>query len=156
MDCSEFRNAYARWWNQGPVNNEYPPQQSEWFGHKYGCESCRNWAKGQYCAHRGIVPHQHCCLDMAYAISHPVETLHQGPNRVLDWVSAWNEYLIPISYDGYKATVIQCCPWCGSSLPKSQRRRWYDALYALGFDDPGEQQIPKEFQSDAWWRNGDT
>jgi hypothetical protein len=134
------------------VNNEYPQEQGQWFGHKQRCDACRDWAKRQYCLFRGIQPDQHCCLEMAYAISHPVETLHQETNRVLDWISQWNEYLIPVSYDGYKATIIRYCPWCGSALPKSRRDQWYEALYALGYDDPGEQEIPEEFKSDAWWR----
>ena len=33
-----------------------------------------------------------------------------------------------------------------------EMKEWYERLYALGFDDPGEQDIPEEFNSDEWWR----
>jgi hypothetical protein len=110
-------------------------------------------AKEEYCRARGIGPEQHCCLDMAYAISHPVDVEHQGPNRVLDWIASWNEYLIPVAYDGYAATQIRFCPFCSRELPRSLKSEWYEALYALGYTDPSEQDIPSEYDSDAWWRN---
>ncbi len=68
------------------------------------------------------------------------------------WDSAWNEYLIPRAYDGYSGTRIPHCPFCGAKLPESRGNEWHDRLYALGFDDPGEQDIPEEFKSDKWWR----
>lgn len=152
MECSQFRARYDRWWNQGPVDNRYPPEQQDWFRHLQECRDCHDWSRRRYCLDRGIDPAAHCCLEMAWAIAHPVETLHQGRNRILDWDAPWNEYLIPISYDGYKATVIRFCPWCGAQLPASRRKQWYDTLYALGYNDPGEQEIPAEFRSDRWWR----
>jgi len=152
VDCAGFRASYERWWNQGPVDNEYPREQQEWFKHRQDCPACHEWGRQQYCQHRGIEPAQHCCLDLAYAIAHPVEILHQGPNRALDWSRAWDEYWIPVPYDGYSANLIRYCPWCGTRLPHSKKEQWYQALYALGFDDPGEQAIPAEFRSDRWWR----
>ena len=106
----------------------------------------------RYCLERGVNPDHHCCLDMAYAIAHPTETPHQGPNRVMDWIAQWNEYRIPVSYDGYASTVIRHCPWCGTRLPESREKEWYDHLYQLGYHDPGEQEIPEEFKDDRWWR----
>lgn len=106
----------------------------------------------EYCVSRGIHPEQHCCLDMAHAISHPVVTPHMGPNRVLDWIRSWNEYRIPVSHDGYSSALIRFCPWCGKRLPESQQKEWNRRLHALGYDDPGEQELPEEFNSDAWWR----
>jgi len=108
--------------------------------------------KAAYCRERGIDPTDHCCLDMAYAISHPVETEHQGPNRVLDWIASWDEYLIPMPYDGYFSTLIRYCPFCGGRLPESKRTRWYETLWSLGFLDPGCEEIPTEFDTDRWWR----
>lgn len=115
-------------------------------------QTIHEWAKGQYCLDRGIEPGHHCCLEMAYAIAHPVEIVHQGPNRVLDWISALNEYMIPVSHDGYSGILIRYCPWRWKKLPESKRGKWYQILYSLGFDDPGEQEIPAEFNSDKWWR----
>jgi hypothetical protein len=90
---------------------------------------------------------------MAYSIAHPVETEHQGPNRVLDWISAVDEYRIPIAYDGYSSTLIRYCPWCGTKLPDSKERLWYQTLVQMGFDDPGNDDIPPEFETDEWWRD---
>jgi hypothetical protein len=110
-------------------------------------------AKVAHCRSKGILPEQHCCLDMAYAISHPVEVEHQGSNRVLDWIASWNEYRIPVAHDGYSSTQIRFCPFCSKELPPSRKKEWYETLYALGFTDPPEQDIPREYDSDVWWRN---
>jgi hypothetical protein len=154
MDCTCFRAAYDRWWGQGPVDNRYPAEQQDWFGHEQDCRECRDWARRRYCQYRGIQADQHCCLDMASAIAHPIETLHQGPNRVLDWIACWDEYRIPMSYDGYSATPIRHCPWCGHRLPDSKRSLWYERLKSLGYSDPGNEDLPDEFGTDEWWRSG--
>ena len=109
--------------------------------------------KSAYCQSRGVDSSHHCCLSMAYNISHPVETPHQGCNRVIDWIASWDEYMIPVSHDGYAATIIQFCPWCGAKLRESKRDLWHQTLYKLGCKDPGNQELPKEFKSDKWWRN---
>jgi len=62
------------------------------------------------CRDAGIVPAQHCCLELAYSISKPGLIKHQGPNRIIDWLRAWDEYQIPMPYDGYSATQIQDVP----------------------------------------------
>lgn len=109
--------------------------------------------KAEYCRCRGIVPEHHCCIDMAFAIAHPIENEHRGPNRVLDWIACWNEYIIPVAYDGYSSTPIRFCLFCSRELPASRREQWYQTLYGLGYSDPGEQEIPEEYNSDAWWRS---
>jgi hypothetical protein len=152
MDCNGFRASYERWWDRGPVDNEYPEEHARWFGHQQACRPCADWARRRYCLGRGIEPDQHCCLDMAHAIAHPVLTLHQGPNRVLDWSARWDEYRIPMPYDGYSSTLIRHCPFCGARLPESKAQRWREALWSLGYDDPGEDEIPPEFHTDRWWR----
>ena len=100
----------------------------------------------------GIDSNHQCCSKMAYYISKPTLWASQGRNRVLDWIAQWNEYHIPVSYDGNSSTIIDYCPWCSSKLTESKRRLWYETLYSLGFDDPGQQDIPDEFNSDKWWR----
>jgi len=90
---------------------------------------------------------------MSYNLAHPIEVAHQGRNRVVDWIASWNEYRIPVAYDGYASTLMQFCPWCGAKLSESKKELWYQTLYKLGYDDPTEQDIPDEFNSDAWWRN---
>lgn len=108
----------------------------------------------KWCESQGVRPADHCCLELAFAISRPLLTPHQGPNRIVDWFGAWNEYRIPIPYDGYSSTIIRFCPWCGSRLPPSRHQEWYRVLKELGFGDPGgEDIIPAEFESDKWWRD---
>jgi hypothetical protein len=89
---------------------------------------------------------------MAYAISHPIEIGHQGPGRVLDWFASWDEYRIPMPYDGYSSTLIRHCPFCGYRLPESKRQLWYERLCSMGFDDPDNDDLPSEFETDQWWR----
>jgi hypothetical protein len=95
----------------------------------------------EWCVSQGVILDSHCCLGMAYAISKPLLTPHQGPNRIVDWIASWSEYRIPVPYDGYASAILRFCPWCGSSLPRSRKEEWYQTLYELGFTDPGEQDI---------------
>lgn len=106
------------------------------------------------CLSKGIDPAQHCCLDMAWFISEPEES-PQGPNPIMLWIDAWNEYRINIPRLGNSSVVVSYCPWCGQRLPGSLRVRWYETLHQMGYMDPGEEEIPKEFDSDAWWRRAD-
>lgn len=108
--------------------------------------------KRVYSLSRGINPLHHCCVDMAFYIAHPIEIPHQGRNRVIDWIASWDEYRIPVAYDGYSSTPIRHCPWCGKRLPDSKQELWYQTLYKLGYSDPVNDKIPKEFNSDRWWR----
>src|SRR5688572_22589749 len=105
-------------------------------------------ARVAFCKTRGINPAQHCCLDMAWFISEPIEWESQGPNPVIVWNSSWNEYRIDISHRGRTSTLIRYCPWCAKRLPESRRDEWFKALHALGYDDPTEQDIPEEYESD--------
>lgn len=153
MNCNEYKLNHSRFWNAKAVDNQFPSGYQEWYRHQRDCPSCQEWSRAEYCRIRGIDPSGHCCLWMAYYVAHPMETGHQGPNRVIDWVSSWDEYHIPMSYDGYRATRILFCPWCGIRLRDSKKELWYKALYQLGYTDPGgEEEIPEEFKSDLWWR----
>jgi len=105
-----------------------------------------------FCLGKGIDASKHCCLDMAWFISEPIEWELQGSNPVILWISAWNEYRIDISHRGNSSTIIQFCPWCGKQLPKSKQCEWYQVLWAMGYQDPSEQEVPEEFNTDSWWR----
>ena len=108
--------------------------------------------RAAHCRAQGIIPEQHCCLDMAWWISEPVEWPGQGPNPVMLWLEAWDEYRINIPRGGNAAVVVRFCPWCGQELPPTKEELWHQALYDLGFFDPTEQDIPEELKSDLWWR----
>jgi hypothetical protein len=64
----------------------------------------------------------------------------------------FNEYGIIVHDGGSSSSItIAFCPWCGAQLPESLRDRWFEALESLGFDNPFEQEIPKEYKTDEWY-----
>ena len=105
-----------------------------------------------HCRSREIEPDDHCCLDMAWFISQPNEWPAQGPNSPILWVASWDEYRINIPRDGWASTPIRFCPWCGACLPESKADLWHQILHDRGYADPGNDEIPEEFNSDEWWR----
>src|SRR5687768_10538643 len=93
----------------------------------------------RFCLSKGIEPAQHCCLDMAWFISEPVEWESQRPNAIITWIGAWNEYQILLTCRDdngivlyINGTSIYFCPWCGQRLPASLREEWYQTLYNMG------------------------
>jgi len=106
----------------------------------------------QFCHDKQIELKDHCCLDMAWFISEPLEYESQGPNPVILYIASHREYRIDISHRGNSSTLINYCPWCGEKLPSALTKEWYDTLYKLGFTDPSEQDVPDKFNSDAWWK----
>jgi hypothetical protein len=107
----------------------------------------------EWCLSQGINPDEHCCLDMAWFTSDPEEWPSQGANQVIMYIDSWREYRIHISRIGHQSTVILYCPWCAAKLPERLTDKWYETLYHLGYRDPGEEDIPAEFESSQWWEN---
>lgn len=102
------------------------------------------------------VMNKHCCQEMDKAVSLDCDQ-HTGiypcPDVLVRYIPKFDEYGIIIHDGGSAVKEIKFCPWCGHSLPESKRDLWFDALEKLGFDDPSEQDIPTEFNSDVWYRN---
>lgn len=73
------------------------------------------------------------------------------PDALLSYNERFDEYGIIVHDGGISMSVIHFCPYCGTELPASKRDLWFDTLEKLGFDDPWEQQIPKAFETDAWY-----
>ncbi|MBU2978787.1 hypothetical protein [Alteromonas sp. C1M14] len=99
---------------------------------------------------------KHCCQEMEKSVTldcdqHP--DIYSCPDVLVRYIPKFDEYGIIIHDGGSAASEIKFCPWCGNTLPESKRDAWFDALEELGFDDPSEQNIPAEFNSDAWHRN---
>lgn len=90
---------------------------------------------------------------MAWFITEPIEWPSQGPNPTMMWVACWDEYRINIPTGGHASVRIRYCPWCGIKLPETKRALWYETLRAMGYADPGDDDIPEKFNSDAWWRD---
>jgi hypothetical protein len=108
----------------------------------------------------GVEPDQHCCPTMAARIG--LARRVDGAVPVLIWMASWNEYMVGVGADKpdyyppehrWQRVAISYCPWCGSRLSRSRKDEWYETLYSLGYQDPGEQDIPSRFQSDEWWRS---
>lgn len=74
------------------------------------------------------------------------------PDALISYSDKFREYGLVVHDGGSGSIRIGFCPWCGTKLPASLRDRWFEALAALGFEDPWEQDIPEAFHSDAWYR----
>ncbi|MER2010328.1 MAG: hypothetical protein ABS939_23085 [Psychrobacillus sp.] len=73
------------------------------------------------------------------------------PDNLIFYSSKFDEYGI-IVHDGSTSFIeISFCPWCGTKLPMSKRDLWFDTLEKLGYDDPFEQDIPQDFNSNKWY-----
>ena len=79
--------------------------------------------------------------------------VYECPDVLVSYIPKFDEYGLIIHDGGSSSLQISFCPWCGLRLPDSKRDAWFDKLEALGFDDPSEQGIPEEFNTDAWYRN---
>jgi len=75
---------------------------------------------------------------------------HDCPDALIEYIAKFDEYGIIVHDGGTSISAIRYCPWCGSPLPDSKRDRWFDELERLGVD-PSSDDIPEQFQSDAWW-----
>ena len=98
---------------------------------------------------------KHCCEMMKGNLEHSCD-LHEEPydcpDTLIDYVETFDEYGIIIHDGGHSKITIQYCPWCGKKLPTSKRDRWFLDLEKLGYDEPFEQDIPKKYQTDEWYR----
>jgi hypothetical protein len=88
----------------------------------------------------------HCCQRLAEAVA--------DPDVPVDYVPKFREYGIRILDGGSAVLRITHCPWDGSPLPESLRDAWFDAIEAMGLG-PGDEDIPPEYESDAWWRTAE-
>jgi hypothetical protein len=74
------------------------------------------------------------------------------PDALADYIPRFDEYGLIVHDGGTSAVGIHFCPWCGARLPDSKRDLWFDELARLGFEDPFDEDIPADFQTDLWWR----
>ena len=97
----------------------------------------------------------HCCEIMTAQIEYWECDIHKNKlecvDALLDYNSKFDEYGIIIHDGGSAVSSISFCPYCGTKLPESKRDEWFDTLEKMGFDNPGEQDIPKEFLTDEWY-----
>ncbi|WP_216858519.1 DUF6980 family protein [Actinomadura verrucosospora] len=71
------------------------------------------------------------------------------PDALVSYSARFDECGLIVHDGGGSVISIAFCPWCGTRLPPSQRDAWFDALERRGID-PGEDDVPPEFQTAAW------
>lgn len=97
----------------------------------------------------------HCCERMNFyanlydqAFPDPFD----NADNLIFYSARFDEYGLIIHDGGASYVLIQHCPFCGRELPQSRRDLWFETLQALGYSKPLEQEIPQEFEDDAWYR----
>ena len=98
---------------------------------------------------------KHCCELMKDAVTFECNqhgSPFECPDSLIFYSLIYDEYGIIVHDGGASFREIHFCPWCGTKLPESKRDLWFDTLEEMGFDDPEEQDIPKEFHTDEWYQ----
>lgn len=99
----------------------------------------------------------HCCDIMTTQIENWEYDIHKNKHEcadaLIDYNAKFDEYGIIIHDGGSAISTIAFCPYCGTKLPESKRDEWFDTLEKMGFDNPWEQDVPKEFLTDEWYLN---
>lgn len=97
----------------------------------------------------------HCCQGMEQKANYKCiehSNPFDCPDNLIYYNEQFNEYGLIIHDGGNSSLHIDYCPWCGRKLPDSKRDLWFDMLEQLGYDDPFEQDIPRQFKTDEWYR----
>lgn len=97
---------------------------------------------------------KHCCDNMTDRVNYVCkqhEYPFECPDNLIFYSPKFDEYGIIVHDGGSSFIEISFCPWCGTKLPMSKRDLWFDTLEKLGYDEPFEQDIPEEFNSDKWY-----
>ena len=98
---------------------------------------------------------KHCCGVMQHQVDYKCDQ-HSDPfdcpDNLIYYSDKYDEYGIIVHDGGPSFSTISFCPWCGFRLPESKRKRWFQELEALGFDNPSEQNIPLKYTSGDWFR----
>jgi len=93
---------------------------------------------------------KHCCDNMTWYASHKNDIIQYEP------FDRSYRFLVPNGIHGDRQS-FQYCPWCATKLPEELGEEWGEALEKeLGiedpFIDPGYENLPEEFRTDAWWK----
>jgi hypothetical protein len=90
---------------------------------------------------------KYCCEQMKNNIT----TSSVTPDDLIVYSQKFDEYGIPVRDGGHSYVCIDYCPWCGMQLPNSKRDLWFEKLRSLGYENPLEDEIPKEFKTNKWY-----
>jgi len=72
------------------------------------------------------------------------------PDSLIHFSRKFREYGLIIHDGGTSSVSIQFCPFCDTELPGSKRNECFKKLEEMGVEDPFEEQIPKEFETEDW------
>ncbi len=95
---------------------------------------------------------KHCCNNMSFFINQNRKDVEFDSEDLIYYEPKFDEYGIIIHDSGKSYIKIEFCPWCGKKLPVSKRDLWFEELEKLGIENPLEDEIPEDFNSDKWWR----
>jgi len=90
---------------------------------------------------------KHCCNEM--------NSFTENPRDPIKYHLVFRTYYI--DYNASNIITMKHCPWCGTKLPKELTDEFFDILeeeYQIE-TDMGEYkdiELPKEFQTDEWWK----
>ena len=101
----------------------------------------------------------HCCERMGLSVTYECEECEdvwECGDALIYYSYIFDEYGLIVHDGGSSYVLLRHCPWCGARLPGSRRDEWFDALEALGFDDPLDQEIPGEFRGREWYSRAGT
>ena len=103
-----------------------------------------------------VLMNKHCCeqmdiVSMLNCEQHNDE--YECPDVLIKYIEKFDEYGLIIHDGSSSIMTIKFCPFCGFQLPASKRDLWFEKLEKLGFDDPGKQNIPNEFDNNEWYKN---
>lgn len=101
---------------------------------------------------------EHCCQTMSAQVEHRCvdhSDPYACPDKLVGYTARFDEYglLVHDGEAGYAGSQIEIrfCPWCGATLPPSQRDAWFERLEALGVD-PEDDETPVAFLDSSWYR----
>ncbi|MCC8027697.1 MAG: hypothetical protein LIP16_20625 [Clostridium sp.] len=95
---------------------------------------------------------KYCCEKMLYFLNENKEKGDFDSDDIIYYEPRFDEYGIVIHDLGKSYIKIEYCPWCGKKLPDSKRDLWFDELEKMGKENPLEEELPEEFNSDEWWQ----
>ncbi len=150
MECREFQAQYETF-REAPASRLATKEYQRWRAHLDVCRACVDWVQGEEVRRRHIDAQQFPCVHMAYYSAAWVVDDTQPPREAaIVYTPKFDEFGIHL-FDG-SVIGIRHCPFCGVALPASRREEWFARLTAMGYDDPVDQFIPPEFNTDAWYR----
>lgn len=89
------------------------------------------------------VTNEFCCSEMQFHLL--------AGELGLVYYRRFREFGILYRDGGSSKQSIYYCPWCGSQLPTSLRKKWFEMIESQGLE-PDSPEIPQEFLTDEWWK----